>query len=61
MMEVQELHISRRVLMIKLQVSYENEVERMKLLEALKKQKVKKISGPKKTGKYYRIYIYIES
>lgn len=47
--------------MIKLQVSYENEVERLRILEALKKRKVKKISVPKKTGKYYRIYIDIES
>ncbi|MDU7363903.1 hypothetical protein [Clostridium sp.] len=46
--------------MIKLQVSYENEIEKMKLLESLKKQNVKKISRPKKTGKYYRIYIDIE-
>ncbi|WP_159426801.1 hypothetical protein [Clostridium nigeriense] len=47
--------------MIKLQVRYENEVERVKILEVLKKQNIKKVSTPKKTGKYYRVYIDIES
>lgn len=46
--------------MVKLQVRYENEVERIKLLEALKKENIKKISKPSKTGGYYRIYIDIE-
>lgn len=46
--------------MIKLQVRYENEIEKLKLLEALKKEKIKKISKPSKTGGYYRIYIDIE-
>ena len=49
-----------RELMIKLKVSYENEVEKLKLLEALKKEKIKKISKPSRTGGYYRIYIDIE-
>ena len=46
--------------MIKLQVSYENEVEKIKVLEALKKERIRKISKPSKTGRYYRIYIDIE-
>lgn len=46
--------------MIKLQVSYENEVERLKILESLKGINIKKVSKPLKTGKFYRIYIDIE-
>ena len=47
--------------MIKIQIKYENEIEKIKLLEVLSKgTKIKKIYKPCKTGKYYRIYVDIE-
>lgn len=47
--------------MVKIQVGYENEMEKIKILEVLSKGiKIKKISKPYKTGKYYRIYVDIE-
>lgn len=47
--------------MIKLQVRYENEVEKLKILEVLSKGiKINKISKPSKTGRYYRVYVDIE-
>lgn len=47
--------------MIKLQISYENEYEineLQKILQPLKEKKLD-IKGPKKNGKYYKLYIDI--
>lgn len=46
--------------MVKMQIKYENDMEKLKILEALKGVKVKSISKPLRTGKYYRIYVHIE-
>lgn len=47
--------------MIKIQIKYEKEVEKINFLEVISKGiKIKKISKPVKTGKYNRIYIDIE-
>lgn len=47
--------------MVKIQVKYENEVERIRILEVLSKgTKIKNISKPSKTGRYYRVYIELE-
>ncbi|MDU4724850.1 hypothetical protein [Clostridium sp.] len=47
--------------MVKIQISYENEIEKLKILEVLSKGiKINKVSKPCKTGKYYRIYVNIE-
>lgn len=47
--------------MVKIQIRYENEIEKLRILEVLSKGiKIKKISKPCKKGKYYRIYIDIE-
>lgn len=46
--------------MIKIKVSYENEVEKMKVLEMFKKHNVKDIKGPNRKDKYYKMYIFIE-
>ncbi len=47
--------------MVKIQVRYENEIEKIKVIEVLSKGiKINKISKPCKTGKYYRVYVDIE-
>ena len=47
--------------MVKVQISYENEIEKLKILEVLSKGiKINKVSKPCKTGRYYRIYVDIE-
>ncbi len=47
--------------MVKIQISYENEMEKIKILEVLSKGiKINKVSKPCKTGRYYRVYIDIE-
>lgn len=46
--------------MIKLKVSYENEVEKIKLLEALKKVKNVNVKSDSRKGNYYKMYIDIE-
>lgn len=47
--------------MTKIQIRYENEIEKIKILEVLSKEiKIKKISKPLKTGRYYRVYIDID-
>lgn len=46
--------------MVKIQISYENEIEKLKVLEALKKVKIKNISKSFKNGKFYRVYVDIE-
>jgi putative lipoic acid-binding regulatory protein len=47
--------------MVKMQIRYENEIEKLKILEALSKGvKINKISKPSKTGRYYRVYVDIE-
>lgn len=46
--------------MIKLEVSYENPIEEIKVLEALKKFDNKEIKKPKKKDKYYKMYIKIK-
>ena len=51
----------RRVHMAKIQIKYENEIEKIKILEVLSKGiKINKISKPSKTGRYYRVYVDIE-
>jgi len=47
--------------MAKIQIRYENEIEKLRILEVLAKGiKINEISKPCKKGKYYRIYIDIE-
>lgn len=47
--------------MPKLQIRYENEIEKIRILEVLSKGiKINKISKPSKTGRYYRVYVDIE-
>ena len=47
--------------MTKIQIKYENEIEKLKILEVLSKGiKINKVSKPCKTGRYYRVYVYIE-
>ncbi|MGY5237626.1 hypothetical protein [Clostridium sp.] len=47
--------------MVKIQIRYENEIEKLKILEVLSKGiKINKISKPSKTGRYYRVYVDIE-
>ncbi|WP_180269513.1 hypothetical protein [Clostridium paraputrificum] len=47
--------------MAKIQISYENEIEKLKILEFLAKGiKINKVSKPCKTGRYYRVYVDIE-
>ena len=47
--------------MAKIQIIYENEIERIKIIEVLSKEiNIKKISKPLKTGRYYRVYLDIE-
>jgi len=47
--------------MVKLQVKYENEAEKEKVMRVLSKEcKVIKVSDPYKTGKYNRVYVDIE-
>ena len=42
--------------MAKIQIKYENEIEKIKILEVLSKGiKINKISKPSKTGRYYRV------
>lgn len=47
--------------MAKIKISYENEIEKIRILEVLSKGvKIKKIYKPSKKGKYYRVYVDIE-
>jgi len=47
--------------MAKVQIRYENEIEKIRILEVLSKGvNINKISKPNKTGKYYRVYVDIE-
>ena len=47
--------------MAKIQIKYENEIEKIKILEVLSKGiNINKISKPSKTGRYYRVYIDVE-
>ena len=46
--------------MVKIQIKYENEIEKLRVLEALKGIKIKNISKEFRTGKYYRIYLDVE-
>lgn len=46
--------------MVKIQIKYENEIEKLRIIEALKGIKIKNISKPLRTGRYYRIYLDIE-
>lgn len=47
--------------MAKIQIKYENEIEKIKILEVLSKGiKINKISKPSKIGRYYRVYVDIE-
>lgn len=47
--------------MTKIQLSYENDKEKLRIIEALSRgMKIKKISKPKKIGKYSKVYIIIE-
>ncbi|WP_204226501.1 MULTISPECIES: hypothetical protein [Clostridium] len=47
--------------MVKVQIKYENEVEKNKIILLLSNNvAVKKISKPFKTGKYYRIYVDVK-
>lgn len=47
--------------MAKIQIRYENEIEKINILKALSKGiKIKRISKPSKSGKYYRVYVDLE-
>ena len=47
--------------MIKIKVSYENEIEKIRILEALKKEKITITKNPPiKVKGYYKMYIDIE-
>ena len=47
--------------MAKIQVKYENDIEKINIIQALSKELViKNISKAYKSGKYYRVYIDIE-
>ena len=47
--------------MVKVQIKYENEKDKLRILELLSKgTKVKDISKPQKTGKFTRVYVEIE-
>ncbi|MBY6805169.1 hypothetical protein JW813_16795 [Clostridium botulinum] len=47
--------------MVKVQIKYENEVEKNKIILLLSNTvAIKKISKPFKTGKYYRIYVDVK-
>lgn len=47
--------------MVKVQISYQTEEEKLKLINILSAAAiVKKISKPYKSGQYYRVYINIE-
>lgn len=47
--------------MTKIQIKYENDSERERVLQALlSKFNIRNISKPHKTGKYYRVYVDIK-
>ena len=47
--------------MVKIQIRYDNEKEKLKILDVLSKGiKINKVSKPCKTGRYYRVYVDIE-
>lgn len=47
--------------MVKIQIKYENEKDKLRILGLLSKgTKVKDISVPKRTGKFTRVYVEIE-
>lgn len=47
--------------MIKIKLSYEKEEDKLRIIQQLAKgNKIKGISKPNKSGKYYRIYVEIE-
>ena len=47
--------------MAKVIIKYENETEKQKIIKLLAfGTKIKDISKPQKTGKYYRVYIDLE-
>lgn len=47
--------------MARIQISYENEMERIKILEALSKGlEIRNITKPYRTGKYTRIYVDVK-
>jgi hypothetical protein len=46
--------------MIKIQIKYQNEEEKIKMLKIISTgTSIKKISEPYKKGKYYRVYVDI--
>ncbi len=46
--------------MMKIQIKYENENDKEKLIDGLSKEfKVVKVSKPYRNGRYYRIYVEI--
>lgn len=47
--------------MVRIKVSYENDIEKIRILEALKKEKIKDIKSTSfKVKGYYKMYIEIE-
>jgi hypothetical protein len=47
--------------MAKITIKYENETEKENIIQLLSSgTKIKAISKPQKTGKYYRVYIDLE-
>ena len=47
--------------MIKLQIGYQSESEKSKIIKVIRKDlTIKNISKPYKQGKYYRVYVDVE-
>lgn len=47
--------------MAKITIKYENEKEKQDIIKLLSRgTKIKTISKPQKTGKYYRVYVSLE-
>lgn len=47
--------------MIKIQISYENEEDKAKMIDILSNSaSIKKISKPYKSGKFFKVYVNIE-
>lgn len=47
--------------MTKITIKYENEIDKLRMLQLLSKgSKIKKISESKKAGKYSRVYLDVE-
>lgn len=54
------IYINKETCTIKIQIKYQNEEEKIKMLKIISSgTRVKKVSEPYKKGKYYRVYVDI--